>query len=124
MPEAHPTTACRLRAALGPPKPLDRRSRPRYRIGAVVSCNVLRGGEPVACLRVLNLSRRGAGLLLPIPVAAGETLLVSLSTRLGLHVHRTALRVARCVEALQLGFVVGGAFAEPLSLEYWQVLLG
>jgi hypothetical protein len=73
---------------------------------------------------VVNLSRRGAGLLLPVPVPSGETLLVSLSSRLGLHVHRTALRVARCLQAPQLGFVIGGAFAEPLSVEHWQVLLG
>jgi hypothetical protein len=83
---------------------------------------VLREGCPVPCLRLLDISERGAGLLLECPVRPGETLQLTL-TNLDLPgSHPASLRVTRCTAARD-GFVAGGAFAEPLPPDAWDSVL-
>jgi hypothetical protein len=78
----------------------------------------------VACLRLVDLSAAGAGLLLSGPVGVGEGLLLTLQTPLGLHRQQPLLRVTHCAGAGGGHFLVGGAFAAPLGPDVCRLLLG
>jgi hypothetical protein len=83
---------------------------------------VARGGEAVPCLGLRDVSERGTGLLLAVPAEVGETLELTLSSHRLPGEHRVSLRVAHCA-AGNGGFLVGGAFAEPLPPDAWDLVL-
>jgi hypothetical protein len=73
--------------------------------------------------RVVDISLRGAGLLLPVPLRPGQRLRLLLGRRGGPLSVTVAWRVAHCREAGE-NFVAGGPFEEPLSPAAYRQLLG
>jgi hypothetical protein len=103
--------------------PRERRWRRRLALGDLVRCHCLGQGRLAPVLGVVDISPSGLAVLLPQPACPGEELAVVLGNRLGLFAHRAAVLVTRCAEAPGQGFLVGGAFAQPLAPEVWRMLL-
>jgi hypothetical protein len=99
----------------------ERRRGRRRPPGAHASCRVARGSEPIACLRLRDVSETGAGLLVGEAVQPGELLLLTLSNALLPGEHGVLLRVSYCKPSAG-AFAVGGAFCRPLGPSAWLLL--
>ncbi len=99
----------------------ERRAGKRYQDAPVI-CSVLTpaGAEGVG---LVNLSARGACLVLRGPAEAGALLRLHLSNLQYLHAQTVTLRVANCKAGANGLWIVGGPFVEPLSPQALGALL-
>jgi hypothetical protein len=101
----------------------ERRRAGRLAAARLLVCHFEWGGQFAPALRVIDISPRGIGLLLPVPMLRGERLRVLLGRRDGPLSATAEWRVAH-TRAAGGSFLVGGPFAEPLSPAAYRLLLG
>src|SRR5262245_58947426 len=103
----------------------DRRRRePRYHCSPATAGQLVTG-EPLVTHRgwVLDLSARGAGLLLPQPLEADTLLVLHLKSTAGDRCYGLPSRVVHATTQVGGEWLIGCEFADPLSAEDLDVLL-
>jgi hypothetical protein len=101
----------------------ERRRAGRLAAARLLACHFESDGQFAPALRVIDVSPRGIGLLLPVPLLRGERLRLLLGRRDSPLSTTAEWRVAH-THAAGGNFVVGGPFAEPLSPAAYRLLLG
>jgi hypothetical protein len=104
--------------------PGERRSALRFAIGAATSCHLIAGvGETLWPARVLDLSTRGAALLLWRRFEPGAQVIVELANGRRVFSRALAMRVTHATTLADGSFVVGGEFARKLDHDELMALL-
>jgi hypothetical protein len=101
----------------------ERRGAGRLPVATLLSCFFQWGDGFRVAPRVVDISPRGVGLLLPVQLALGERLRLLLGKRGGPLSAAVIWRVAHCGPAGE-NFLAGGPFEEPLSPAAYRLLLG